>query len=807
MLFTQLEALPRDLRHAARGLLRSPTFTIAALSAMALGVGAGTAVFSVVDRILFRALPYEAPDRLVSLGMAAPIVPNEFLLGYDYLDWRDRQAPFEAFTSWAGSGDCDLNDVNPVRLRCAAVDVTFLPALGIHPLAGRNFTREENQPKAPKVALLSYSLWRGRFGADPGAIGKTIPLDGQPARIVGVLPPHFELPTLESADILVPLALDEAEQRTRRTAILVSAIGRLKPGLTQAQALASLQPLFQDALNYVSPEFRKEVKLRMRPLRDRQIQDARLAAWILMGSVFAVLLIACANMANLLLARSVARRRELAVRAALGAGRGPIVRYALIESLLLGLTGGAASCLLAYLLLRFFAGIAPEGIPHLQQAAIDGRVLLFALAVSIISSILFGLAPALQDPRAELLAGSRTIGACQHLFRQILVTAQICVSLILLTGAGLLLRSLWTLQNQPLGMRADDVLTAGMTLGQRTYADPARRLRFFEELETRLRQLPGVSEAALTDSLPPDRTFGMMYAGIDVQGRPRAADPTGGMVAVRSVTPSYFAALRIPILRGRGFDEPDRDPAQNVTIISDALARRMFPGDDPVGKQIRPGRVGPWLTIIGVAANVRNSGLVDKDDPEYYVVRKHSPEHVERGSTVLLRTTIDPRLLAEPVRKEIAALAPTLPVEIRTLDQQIGRMAERPRFNALLLGLFAAMGLLLAAVGIYGVISFLVTQRTREIGIRMALGATPAAIGRLMLGHAALWTATGAILGVIGSLLAARLLRSMLFRVPARDPWTLAAAVAVLLAAALLAAWLPSRHAAGVDPVQALRQE
>ena len=806
-----MDILAQDLRYSARGFVRTPTFTVAALFAIALGIGAGTAVFSVVDRVLFRSLPYPQADRLVSLGFVAPIIPQEFMLGTDYVEWRARQQPFESLTSWAGIHDCDLTAANPVRLSCAQVEASFLPTLGIQPIAGRNFTRDEDRPNAPPVALISYGLWQSRFAGDrhlEDVVGKTIPLDGRSATILGVLPPQFELPTLEHADVLVPQAMDEAQQRRPNAGRVLWSIARLKPGVTPAQAASALQPLFQESLQFVPGPFRKEVKLRVRSLRDRQIHDARLASWILLGAVLAVLLIACANVANLLLARAATRQRELAVRLALGASRGRLVRQTLTESLLLAATGGAVGCLLAAALLRIFVAIAPEGIPRLQQATVDLRVLLFALAVSLASGVVFGLAPALEHPRAETLAGWRSVGTRHYLFRHSLVAAQICASLVLLTGASLLLRSLWNLQSQPLGLRTTSLLTATVTLGQKSYAEPATQLAFFEELESRLRRIPGVTHLAISDSLLLGGfARSMIYSVIDIAGRARSSEGTGGMVTWRAITPGYFAALGIPILRGRGFQEEDRDPNRNAVVLSDSLARRMFPSEDPLGKQIQPGRSGPWLTVIGVAGNVKNSALAEPDEPEYYVVRKHSPEQLGRTATAFLSGPIDPAALARWVRAEVAALNPTLPVNIETLNQRVGKLAQRPRFNAWLLGLFAGMGLLLSAIGLYGVISFLVAQRTQEIGVRMALGATPGAISRLVLGHAARWTWAGAALGVIGSWFAARLLEAMLFHVSARDPWILAAAVATLWAVAMLAAWVPSRRAARVDPMQALRQE
>ena len=808
---THLEILAQDLRYAVRALVRTPAFTLAAVLAMALGIGAGTAVFSVVDRILFRSLPYPDDGRLVSLGMTAPIAPHEFLLGYDYLDWRAASTPFESMGAW-GSGvhDCDLTAANPARLRCGVVDSHLLPALGIQPILGRNFTADEDQPNVPKVALISYGFWRSRFAGDPSLVGKPIPLDGEPVTITGVLPPQFELPSLTPFDLLVPQALNLPETVSRRNATILYVVGRLKPGATLAQGRAALAPLFEHSMQDVPPNFRKDVRLLARPLRDLQIADSRLASWILLGAVLAVLLIACANVANLLLARVAGRRRELAVRAAIGAPRVRLVRQALTESLLLAAAGAAAGCALAVLLLRGFVAIAPGGIPRLHQAAVDTRVLLFTLSIAIVSGLLFGLAPALQNPRAEILAGWRTVGGRSQIFRQSLVAAQIAISVILLAGAGQLLRSLWNLENQPLGMRTEGVMTAAVTLGRQSYAaDAARRQAFFDEWETRLRHTPGVTAAAVVNALPPltNVMFSMLYNAIAIQGRPQDMNGTGGMVAWRSVTPDYFAVLGIPILRGRGFTEDDRGKDGNAVILNEALARRMFPNEDPVGKQIQPGRRGPWYTIVGVAGNTKNSGLVDDAGPEYYVVRKHAAGDLGRTATAVVRTTADPAGMARWLRAEVAAIDPTTPVIVESMRQHVGRLAQAPRFEAVLLGLFAAMGLLLATIGLYGVVSFLVAQRTQEIGVRMALGATPAAISGMVLRHAGKSAAAGALLGAAGSLFALRLLGAMLFRVPARDPWTLSAVLAVLFAVSLLAAWIPSRRAARVNPVEALREE
>ena len=809
---TFLESCGQDLRYAARGFARNPLFTITAVLAAALGIGATTAVFSVVDRILFRSLPYPHDDRLVSIGEMAPLDSNEFLLPDAYFDWRKYQTPFESMTSFtAGIADCDLTETNPVRLGCARVEANFLPVLGLEPILGRNFTADEDRPNSgERVALLSFGLWQSRFGRDPGIVGRTISIDSQPMRIVGVLPASFEMPTLGAPDLLVPQALNAATERSSRP---LRVFARLKPGVSVEQAVAAMRPLFEQTLHYVPAAFRKEVHLRIRSLRDRQVQDAKLASWVLLCAVAAVLLIACANIANLLLARSTARQRELAVRAALGGGRARLIRQALTETLLLGVAGGVAGCFLAWIFLRILTRIAPDGIPRLEQATLDGRVLLFALAGSLVSGLLAGLAPAFQNPRPEALAGWRSTTVPRMVLREWLVAAQIAISLVLLAGAGMFLRSLWKLESVPIGMDAEHVVTAEFTLGKR-YAEGPRQIQFFEDLEARLRQLPGATSFAVSDSLPPSGgARGRLFASIRVEGQPPFPNGTGGMVLWRYVTPGYFATLKIPIVRGRGFEERDRAPAENSVVLSESLARLLFPRGDALGQRLN---IGVSLTVIGIARNVRNAGLARDADPEYYVLRKHVPDEIFRSqmplggwrqAKIAIRTGLDEGATARWLTREFAEIDPSLPVTISSLGQRVGKLAERPRFNAFLLALFAALGVLLAAVGLYGVMAFLVGQRTQEIGVRMALGATPGAIAKLVLGRALGWTAAGAFLGAVGSLFAARAVRSMLFQAEAQDPWALGTALAAILLIAWAAAWVPSRRAARIDPMSALRHE
>ncbi len=814
-----LDSAAKDLHYALRGFCKNPVFTLAAVCTIALGIGATTAVFSVVDRILFRSLPYPQAERLVSVGITAPIENNEFMLGANYANWREARLPFTAITSMtafdSATSGCDLTESHPMRMNCLGVESNFLPTLGPSPALGRDFTPEDDRPKAPPVALISYALWRGRFGGNPAAVGKLVSLDGKPVRVVGVLPPEFEMPTLVTADLLLPQRIDWNEQKSQSTGRVLRCFARLKPGVAIEQARAQLQPLFADLLKTTPPQFRNEIHLQVRSLRDRELSDASLAAWVLLGAVLAVLLIACANVANLLLARSAARQRELAVRAALGASRGRMIRQALTENLVLALSGGAAGCALGYLLLRVFVAMAPKGLPRLQQADLDGRVLFFTLAVSVACGIVFGLVPALHRASPRLaLAGSRSSTGSRGLFRQLLVVAQVAISLVLLAGASLLLRSLWNLQNQPLGMRTESLLLAEITLGQQRYPQPDQQLAFFDQLEARLRRLPGVSELALSDSLPPGGWQHFhIYAAINVRGRPRVAEGTGGDVAWRSVTPQYFSALDIPLVRGRGFTEADRGPAQHVTILSRKLAERLFPGEDPLGLQLQFGE-GPWYTVAGVADDVKNGGLAAAGDPEYYVVRRHAAAaagdprgRVDSHAYVVVRTATKPAAVAGWVRREIAALDPTLPVSVDTMRQRVSQMEARPRFDAALLSLFALLGVLLAAIGIYGVIAFLVTQCTQEIGVRMALGASTGDVLRLITGKGLLLIVTGSVLGVSAALGLSRLLRGLLFEVAPNDPVTLGTAAGLLIAVAILATLIPARAATRIDPIVALRWE
>jgi len=806
-----LDALLQDLRFALRAFAKRPGFALVAILTLALGIGATTAVFSVVDRILFRSLPYPHDERLVSFGDKAPFEANEFVLGPDYVDWKKAQTPFASVTSFVpGGADCDLTERNPVRLKCALVESTFLPTFGVQPFLGRNLTSDEDRPKAPRVALITYGLWRSRFASDRNLPGRTISLDGRPTVVVGVLPPQFEMPYLSHEDILVPAALDGSTDRgPNARQMILRAFARLKPGITIKQAAAAMEPLFEQSLNYVPPQFRHEVSFGVRSLRDRQIQDSRVASWVLLGAVLAVLLVACTNVANLLLARATSRMRELAVRTALGATRARLARQAFTESLLLGALGGLAGCGFAVLLLRLFVSIAPEGIPRLEQATMDVRVFLFALGVSLVSSMLFGLASALRRPLPELLTGKEIHSTSRGVLRHALVTVQIAVSLVLLAGAGLLLRSLWKLETVSLGMDAKSVITAGLDLAPYRYPDSAKQLAFFSQLESRLEQMPGVTALGLSDTLPPSGgTQATFLSAIEIPAHAKFSAGTGGMIGFRFVTPSYFPALGIPILHGRSFREKDRSPAEKPVILSEALAKRLFSnGEDPLGKSFRFGSQNEWRTIIGIAGDVKNHGLAAPADPEFYLPWKNEVGGSFRSGHLIVQSAINRDAVARWIRSEAAAIDPTVPVTIEGMITRVGKLAERPRFTAVLLSLFACMGVLLAGIGIYGVVGFLVAQQTREIGIRIALGATPRNVLTMVLLTMVRWTVAGAALGLLGAWLSSRFLDSLLFEVRAHDPFLFGSALFVLLGVAFLAALIPARRAMRVDPMVALRYE
>ncbi|HKE22228.1 MAG TPA: ABC transporter permease [Bryobacteraceae bacterium] len=802
------DAFASDLRSAVRTLGRSPAFAAVAVLTLAVGIGAATAVFSVVDLLLFRSLPYPRAERLVSVGFSGPIDTDEFNVGNSYLDWQDRQTVFQSLTSIYPGGLCDMAGDPPRRIHCQVVEANFLSTLEIVPMLGRDFRPEDDRPGASRVALLAYGFWKAHFGGQVNALGKSIEIDGNASRVIGVLPESFEMPQLGDADVLLPEQMDRRAARSPNTTIFLRSFARLKDTVDIKAARQRMLPLFQDAVHRdVPPALRHEVHLVVRTLKERQVHDARLASWLLFGAVLALLALACANVTNLLLARAAARRGEMAMRMALGASRRRLLGQMLAEALVLSLTGALAGCAFAALLIRIFVAIAPEGMVRLNQARLDPRVLLFALTASVVAAMFVGLLPAWERLTLDALSGWRTAGRRRSWSRQALVAAQVALSLVLLSGASLLARSLRNLETQPLGFQPERVMTASFTLNRQRYGTPAKQDEFYSEVERQLARMPGVSAFALSDSMPPaGGVHGRPFSNMKIARHPPLPE-NGGMVAFRSVTPGYFRTLGIPILAGRNFEERERTAADTPVILSATLARRMFGTENPVGQQIDMDLQSHWLPIVGVAGDVKNSGLAETAEPEYYRLRTYSYSGLGRDAVVLLKTSLDENTVARWVRQQIASVDAGVPVKIAPMSRRVSDLSQRQRFVSALVGLFASFGLLLAATGLYGLLSFLVAQRTREIGVRMAMGATPRAIARMVERQAGIWTACGVLAGIVASFGLGRMASGLLFRVSPHDPVSLAAAAGVLALAAALAAGWPSYRASRVDPAVSLRQE
>ncbi|MGH9728002.1 MAG: ABC transporter permease [Candidatus Acidiferrales bacterium] len=813
-----MEAFWRDVRYALRGFGRSPAFAVTVVLALALGIGANTAVFSVLDRDLLRPLPYPHANRLVFFGMLIPSADSQpFMFIASYSQLRSGHTPFESMASWRpGVAGCDLTEAQPLRLACARAESTFLPTFGVSPILGSTFTDEEDGANALPVCLISYALWQSRFGGSPTAVGQTLSLDGAPTRVIGVLPRNFEWPTLARVDVVLPEELSAAE-RTNPMAGVVRAYARLKPGVTMSEARAQLEPTLESWRRASPPMFRKEMRLGLISVREEQVGSIRLALVVLFGASLALLLLAAANVANLFLARGAAREHELAVRAAVGASRGNLIRLQFTESILLGLFGGILGAGIAFALLRVFVALAPAGIPRIAQVGFDTPILVFVLGASLLSGLICGLASAFTAPPLRTLLAGPSLGPRRARLATLLVAGQVAVSFVLVTGAGLFLDTLRNIDAVPLGMSTNHIVTAEITLG-RSSGQFGAADEFFDRLETGLRNLPGVTGVAISDSLPPTGG-GRAHPLFDIraEGRPALPRGTGGLVGWSIVTPGYFQMLGIPLLKGRGFVSSDQDPNADVIVVNKKLVSRLFAGETAVGQHVQLSvPSGPWYTVVGVVGDVKylnESGRVARTDPGYYLPRKRfaalgaAPEGADRHAFFLVSSPMKSAAVERLVRGEIASLDPTLPAGISTLAARINLVRVEPRFNAALISLFAATGLLLAAIGLYGVLAFLVVQRTREIGVRMALGAHPRDVMKLILGMGTKLAIAGLLIGIAGAFFLTRLLTSLLFGVKATDPVIFAGVAIFLMIVALVACYIPARRAMRVDPLVALRYE
>ncbi len=801
-----MENLLRDLRYGARSLLKRPGFTAIALIALALGIGANTAIFSLVNAVLLRPLPFAEPDRLVWMwgnirngGNRASVAP------LDFLDYRSQNKTFEQFAAsfsvplplnLTGSGE-------PERLTAAAVTGNYFQALGAAPALGRTFVPENEKTGSDQVAVLSYSLWQKRFGGDSGIINKTITLDGKTCLILGVMPPDFSFP--QSAELWVPINFDISPELKQRKAHFLRPLGKLKPGITIAQAQADTDSIAR-RLEEQYPETNKGWNLRLVSLREQLVGNTRPMLFVLFGAVGFVLLIACANVANLLLVRAAARQREIALRTALGASRLRIVRQMITESVLLALVGGTIGTLLAIWGVDFLVALSAGSIPPTAHVRIDATVLGFTLLISVVTGVLFGLAPALRTMKLNLSESLKEGGRSgsesgRSRTRNILVVLESAVAVVLLIGAGLLIRSLVQLQNVSPGFDAHNVLTMRVDLPRAKYDKPEKAANFFSQLESRLAGLPGVETVGLISELPlSGQPNDMPYS---VEGRPPVSIDQSLDDDFRRVNRNYFASLRIPLLRGRNFTEQEVRQSAKVIIISDLLAREVFPNEEPLGKRLILSMGKDPFEIIGIVGDIRHRALESEPRAAMYLPTQQTP-----WMNVVLRTTVDPSTLAGAVRKEVQGIDPDQPVaDVKTMDQWMEIAVAAPRYRTALLGLFALVALVLASTGIYGVMSYSVSQRTHEIGVRMALGARRVDVLRLVIRQGMVLVIVGVTLGVIGAIALTRVMSTLLFGVTAKDPLTFAAVAALLTLVAFVACYLPARRATKVDPLVALRYE
>jgi putative ABC transport system permease protein len=799
-----VSAVGQDGRFALRTLARAPGFAAVAVLTLALGIGVNTTIFSVVSGVLLRPLPYAEAGRLVAVWEG--FLRAEFELA------RERAHSFEELAGYEPGVEVNLTgEGDPVRVSGARVTAQLTGALGVAPLLGRGFMEGEDRAGGDAVVLLSHGLWRGRYGGDPGIVGRTIQVEGEPRTVVGVMPREFRFPDA-GTQLWLPIPFDRSPQGMGSYWGIggVRAVGRLRPGVNAEAAEAEMRLIAQE-LRLANPfwtppaDFREEA--RVLPLGATVTGEVRLLLLTLLGAAALVLLIACANLGNLLLARGLARTRELAVRAAIGAGRARLVRQLLTESMVLAAIGGIVGIALAFGALRLLLAALPADTPRLAEVGLDLRVLGLAGLTTLVCGLLFGAVPALRltgsASRQALREGRGSGGPRRQRLSSTLVVGQLALGVVLVIGAGLLIRSFWELQRVEPGFATEQLLAARITPPAATHGARERQLELHRAVLERAAALPGVVRVAATSQLPFDRASGAAAFFIDgVTDDPNVLPE----LEHRSVTPGYTAALGIPLLRGRTLLASDNADAPPVALVDEAAARRFWPGEDPVGRCIRyPWRGAGCITVVGVVGSVRNNDLAAAPEGAVYVPLEQRPV----GSiTLVLRTQGDPLALARPLRAAVHEVEPTVPVsDVRTVGRMVAESMDRSRLTALLLGLFAGLALLLGAIGVYGVVSYSVQQRSREMGVRLALGAHRGDLFRLVLRQAGTLALLGGALGVAAALLATRALHSLLFQVTTMDPLVFLLVPLLLGGVAMLAAWVPARRATRVDPMEALRAE
>ena len=791
----------QDLRYGARMLLKQPGFSLIAMLTLALGIGANTAMFSVVNAVLLRPVPFPEPERLMLL------VDGKAPANFAGADVRDLALQNRSFAQLGAYTIATFNLAGgsvPEHVNGARVSAGLLPTLGVQPLYGRNLTAEEDREGGAKVVLLGHGVWQRQFGADPNVVGRAISLDEQSYTVIGVLPPGLNFPS--DKELFVPLALSARDLTSYFTPFFITLTARLMPGVTRPQADAELATIIKPGEK--GPRFQR---LRVMGLQEALLGDARTMMLVLLGAVGFVVLIACANLANLLLTAAARRQKEIAVRLSLGASRNRVVRQFLTESLLLAGLGGVAGLLLAAGGMTLINALLPSTIPRNGEIGVDGRVLAFTCALTVLAGLLFGTLPALRASQTALTealkAGSPTLGGSfgAHRLRALLVVSQVALTVVLLTGAGLLIKSFVRLQQTRLGFRPERLLTARISLPRSAYSTPQQRLSFADRLLEETRKQPGMQEAALTSFLPfatGNHMFGILMNGQKIEER----RPGMPMANLRAVSPDYFRVLGIPLRTGREFSGADHERAPLVAVINETMAKRYWPNANPIGQRINETiDERNWREIVGIVGSVQHLARGEEPKPEMFVPLSQAPP---TNLNVAVRTQVEQASFEATLRRSVTAIDANLPVfEVRTMEERLFESVAKPRFRTVLLGVFAALALLMAVVGLYAVMAVSVAQRTHELGIRIALGAQRRDVIGLVLRQGVKLVSLGIVIGLAGAWALTRVLATLLYEVKPTDPLTFVTVPVLLIAVAILACWLPARQAASVDPLTALRNE
>jgi putative ABC transport system permease protein len=809
-----MQTLWQDVRYSWRMLLKNPGFTTVAVAALALGIGANSAIFSVVNGLLLRPLPFVEPDKLVQVWESEVKrgQDNETVAYPNFADWRDQNHVFEQVVAYSDRMFDLTSAAEPERIQGAIVSPAFFPMLRINPILGRVLLPEEDQPNKAFSVVMGERLWRHRFNSDPNIIGQAIDLNHESFTVVGVIAPISDLSGMPSVtELWIPIS--HSRGFDNRRGHYLSVMARLKPGVTREQAQANMDAI-AGTLATQYPESNTDHGVRIIPLHEQIVGDYKLALLVLLGAVAFVLLIAAANVANMLLARAASRQKEIAIRTALGAGRFRLIRQLLTESLLLSTLGGALGLLLAMWGVYLLVAFGPAELPRAREIGVDGRVLGFTLVVSVLTGIVFGLAPALQASRPDLNkvlkeSGRNATGSAGHRrLRSLLVVSEIALSLVLLVGAGLLMRSFLKLQAVNPGFNPQNVLTMQIGLKGPQYQNETPVIAFYEQLLGRIKTIPGVQFVATRSHLPIalDEDYANLSFNIEGQVYEPANRPNA---FYNAVSPDYFQTMQIPVLKGRPFNEHDVKKVQNVIIINETLARRDFRGEDPLGKRMTLNDDNPkeedWATVVGIVKDTKPRALDGAPAAEMYMPFAQNPQ---RSMALMIRTTSTTESLTDAVRGEVQTLDKNQLVHtVKTMKSVMSEAVATPRFRTFLLGVFAVVALILAMVGVYGVMSYSVTQRTHEIGIRMALGARGSDVLKLVIGNGMALAIAGVGIGLIASFALTRVIRQLLFGINPSDPLTFAGIALLLTGVALLACYLPARRAMKVDPMVALRYE